>query len=90
MRIHLAEPVANELATHVLEPTLPEPGAEDDLRAIQGIGPSMERRLHKAGIYRYAQLATMTAEDLRLAVVAEPFIKVEGWIEQARELAEQK
>ena len=88
--IHVVELVTPELPTHMAEPTLPEPGSEDDLRAIQGVGPSMERRLHKAGIYHYAQLAAMTAENLRLAVVAEPFIKVEGWIEQARELAEQK
>jgi len=84
------EPVASEPPTPVVESTLPEPAAMDDLRAISGIGLSMERRLHQAGIYRYAQLAAMTAEELRLAAVAEPFVKVEGWIERARELAEQK
>lgn len=88
--IRIAEPVANELPTQVAEPVVPEPGTMDDLRAIKGIGVSMERRLHNSGIYRYTQLAAMTAEELRLAVAAEPFIMVDSWIERARELAEQK
>jgi predicted flap endonuclease-1-like 5' DNA nuclease/uncharacterized protein YbgA (DUF1722 family) len=87
---HVAEPVAPEPPAHLVEPTLPEPGAVDDLRAIQGIGPSMERRLHAAGIYRFAQLAALSVEELRRAVAAEPFVKVENWIELARELAERK
>jgi len=62
----------------------------DDFRVIEGVGPAMERRLHKAGIYRFAQLAAMTTEELRRAVAAEPFVRVESWIERARELAEQK
>jgi predicted flap endonuclease-1-like 5' DNA nuclease len=87
---HVAEPVAPEPPTHVTEPTLAEPGAMDDFRVIEGVGPTMERRLHKAGIYRFAQLAAMTTEELRRAVAAEPFVRVESWIERARELAEQK
>jgi predicted flap endonuclease-1-like 5' DNA nuclease len=87
---HVAEPVAPEPPTHVTEPTPAEPGAMDDFRVIEGVGPAMERRLHKAGIYRFAQLAAMTTEELRRAVAAEPFVRVESWIERARELAEQK
>jgi predicted flap endonuclease-1-like 5' DNA nuclease len=86
----IVEPAASEPPTPTAESTLPESGAMDDLRVISGIGLSMERRLHQAGIYRYAQLAAMTAEELRLAAGAEPFVKVERWIEQARELTEQE
>ena len=88
-----SSPPAREKAespTVIVKPVAPEPGEKDDLKAILGIGPSMERRLHRAGIYRYAQLATMTVERLRVAAVAEPFVKVENWIERARELMEQK
>jgi predicted flap endonuclease-1-like 5' DNA nuclease len=87
---HMAEPVAPEPLTNVAEPTLPAPGAKDDFRAIQGLGLGVERRLHKAGIYRFAQLAAMTTEELRSTVAVGPFVKVESWIERARELAEQK
>jgi len=86
----IVEPVAPEPPTHVAEPAVPEPGAMDDFRAIQGIGASMERRLHKAGVSRFAQLAAMTPEELRRAAALGPFAEVESWIERARELAEQK
>lgn len=47
----------------------------------------MERRMHTAGIFSFSQIAAMTAQDLRNAVAAEAFMKVESWIDQARELA---
>jgi predicted flap endonuclease-1-like 5' DNA nuclease len=36
----------------------------DDLQKIRGIGPVVERTLHRAGIYRYAQIAIWTREDI--------------------------
>ena len=36
----------------------------DDLQQIRGIGPAAERTLHRAGIYRYAQIAIWTREDI--------------------------
>jgi predicted flap endonuclease-1-like 5' DNA nuclease len=36
----------------------------DDLKKIKGIGPAVERTLHRAGIYRYAQIASWTREDI--------------------------
>lgn len=38
--------------------------ARDDLQQIRGIGPVLERTLHRAGIYRYAQIAQWTREDV--------------------------
>ena len=38
--------------------------ARDDLQHIRGIGPVLERTLHRAGVYRYAQIATWTREDI--------------------------
>jgi len=43
--------------------------------------------MHVAGIFRFSQMAAMTAQELRHAVAAEAFMKVESWIDQARELA---
>jgi len=40
-------------------------GAErDNLQEIRGIGPVVERTLHRAGVYRYAQIAIWTHEDI--------------------------
>jgi predicted flap endonuclease-1-like 5' DNA nuclease len=36
----------------------------DDLQQIKGIGPVLERTLHRAGIYRYAQIAAWTRDDI--------------------------
>ena len=42
-------------------PTMEIPAVTDDLRAVRGIGPSMERKLHGLGIVSYRQLACSTA-----------------------------
>src|SRR5262249_24058024 len=36
----------------------------DDLKLITGVGPSIERRLHSAGILTYAQLATLSPSEI--------------------------
>ncbi len=38
--------------------------ARDDLQKIRGIGPVLERTLHRHGVYSYAQIATWTPEDI--------------------------
>jgi len=65
----------------------------DDLKAIRGIGPALERRLQRHGIYRYAQIAELTMEELaevvkKLAIVPN-LAKRDEWIQQARDLQEQ-
>ncbi|MBU0510595.1 MAG: hypothetical protein KJ638_02695, partial [Chloroflexi bacterium] len=66
----------------------PEEVASDDLTIIRGIGPSMAKRLNKAGICAYAQLAGSTPEELRQHLAeAGRLAKVEEWIAQAQELA---
>jgi len=65
----------------------PEEVAPDDLMAIRGIGPGMQRRLNEAGMYTYAQLARSTPEELRQALgEAARMARVEEWIARAREL----
>lgn len=39
-------------------------GAKDDLQAIRGLGPVLERSLNELGIFHYRQLAAMTNEDV--------------------------
>ena len=43
----------------------PAPGSEkDDLRAIKGIGPAIEKKLNDAGIQTYAALAALSTQEL--------------------------
>jgi predicted flap endonuclease-1-like 5' DNA nuclease len=68
-----------------------EPG--DDLKAIQGIGPALERRLNQHGIRFYRQLAEMAADELadisRKLAIAPNLAERDGWIRQARNLQKQ-
>jgi predicted flap endonuclease-1-like 5' DNA nuclease len=61
-------PVESLLATTPAEQAAPEgkplKPVHDDLRKIRGIGPVAEKTLHRAGIYRYAQIAVWTADDI--------------------------
>ncbi|MGQ9851320.1 MAG: DUF4332 domain-containing protein [Aggregatilineaceae bacterium] len=61
--------------------------AEDDLTLIEGIGPKSAAALREAGITTFAQLATMTPEQLE-QLVRERGVRLVGstasWPEQAR------
>jgi predicted flap endonuclease-1-like 5' DNA nuclease len=69
-------------------PPPPEEKSSDELTVIKGIGPGIQRRLNKGGIYTCSQLARSTPEELRqmLGDVAR-LAKVEEWIDEARKLA---
>lgn len=59
--------------------------APDDLTLINGIGPTIAKRLHAAGIFSFTDLAAQTPEQLRtMAQIAEWQGDPTGWIAQAR------
>lgn len=62
----------------------------DDLQAIKGVGPAIERTLHDLGIFKYSQIAELNEVDInRVAERLKGFrsrIYREDWIGQAREL----
>ncbi len=64
----------------------------DDLKLINGIGPAVESRLHRVGIFTFAQLAALSPADIAASVAdlsglsAERIIK-QDWIGQAHKLA---
>ncbi len=65
--------------------------AGDDLKQLSGIGPALEKKLHEAGVTTFAQIAAWTPEDVAAMDEKLAFkgrIEREGWIEQARKLAE--
>jgi len=62
----------------------------DDLKALSGVGPALEKKLNAAGVTTFAQVAAWTADDI--AAIDEQLsfkgrIEREGWVEQAKELA---
>jgi len=65
-----------------------EEAAADDLTAIRGIGSGTQRRLNRARIFTYAQLAESTPEELR-RILGEgaQTARAGEWIEQAQQLS---
>ncbi|MFY0691479.1 MAG: 50S ribosomal protein L21 [Paracoccaceae bacterium] len=64
--------------------------AADDLKALSGVGPALEKKLLEAGVTTFAQIAAWTEEDVAAMDEKLSFkgrIQREGWIEQAKELA---
>lgn len=62
-------------------------GAPDELSALAGIGPELEKKLNEAGVFHFWQVAALTDADvatidaeLKLA----GRIAREGWVDQAR------
>ena len=70
-----------------MEAEQPAP-VEDDLTKISGIGPAFARRLHDAGVSTYAELAGLTAQEVRERTeLAEWQGDPDEWISQAQTLA---
>ncbi len=64
--------------------------AADDLKALSGVGPALEKKLLAAGVTSFAQIAAWTADDIAAMDEQLSFkgrIEREGWVEQAKELA---
>lgn len=87
--------VASDTSTDVDMPTfLAEPqGEPDDLKKIKGVGPVLEGKLHKMGIFHFHQVAAFTAEDISKI---DTFLNFKGridrddWMSQAKALADEK
>ena len=63
----------------------------DDLKKLSGVGPALEKKLLAAGVTTYAQIAAWTEEDIAAMDEQLSFkgrIQREGWVEQAKELAQ--
>jgi predicted flap endonuclease-1-like 5' DNA nuclease len=70
------------------------PTDADDLKDIVGVGPFLERKLHRLGIYTFRQVASFSKEDSRqINEIIEFFPgRIEGdkWVEQAKQLHDHK
>jgi predicted flap endonuclease-1-like 5' DNA nuclease/peptidoglycan hydrolase CwlO-like protein len=76
------------------ESNAPINGSRDNLKAIKGVGPAIEKTLNEMGIFRYRQIADMSEYDIdRIAKRLKGFrsrIYREDWIGQARDLRDQE
>jgi predicted flap endonuclease-1-like 5' DNA nuclease len=74
----------------------PTPGQKssekDDLKAIKGIGPAIERKLNQAGIHTFADLGALTQEELE-GILGNQIKRLQNendLIAQAQKLAKQR
>lgn len=65
---------------------------KDDLEDIIGIGPAFARRLNKAGVITFAELAALTPARIREIISPAEWQKIEpeSWIEQSLKLAQSR
>ncbi len=68
------------------------PADADDLKKIKGVGPVIEKRLNKAGIYKYEQIAELTLDEFEEALgdLLQRFISSRRILRHAGELADEK
>jgi len=88
-----AAPVAPAVVETGYEVLSAPQGEADDLKKISGVGPVIEEKLNKMGIYHYAQIAAFTAADITRIDDELNFkgrIERDNWLEQAREMAAAK
>ena len=64
--------------------------AANDLKVIEGIGPTYERRLNEAGIYTFVGVAQCSADELRTITGLKAWQAAvpEKWIAEAQNLSE--
>ncbi len=69
----------------------PAAAGADDLKQLSGVGPALEKKLLAAGVTSFAQIAAWTEADIAEFDEKLSFkgrIEREGWVEQAKKLAE--
>jgi predicted flap endonuclease-1-like 5' DNA nuclease len=83
-----------DLENNALPPLLTGPNTFDDLKLIVGIGPVLERMLHRLGVATYRQIAHWSERDIdEIDARLQEFpgrIRRDGWVTQARELHQSK
>lgn len=71
----------------------PRDGRSDDLKLIKGVGPGLEALLNRLGYFHFDQIAAWTPEEVAwVDHNLEGFhgrVTRDGWVEQARQLAEE-
>ncbi len=88
-----AEPTKAVSAVMVRPAALAKPAAADDLKALSGIGPKLEKVLNGLGIWTYGQISALNAAEIAWLDAEFGFagrIDRDGWVEQAKALQQSK
>jgi predicted flap endonuclease-1-like 5' DNA nuclease len=85
-----ATPSVASSATPIAAPPPVKPvEQQDNLTALKGIGPALQKKLHNQGVFRLQQLANMNAGELsklgKSLGVSQKLISKNDWSKQARE-----
>lgn len=82
------KPAAKKAAPNKAEaPKAAAAAGGDDLKALTGVGPALEKKLHEAGVTTFAQIAAFTPEQIEEIEEKLSFkgrIERDGWVEQAQ------
>jgi large subunit ribosomal protein L21 len=84
-----AKPAKAKKAAAPKAKAAPAAAGADDLKALSGVGPALEKKLHEAGVTSFAQIAAWSQDDIDAVNEKLSFkgrIEREGWVEQAKEL----
>jgi len=83
-----------DIENNALPPLLTGPNTFDDLKLIVGVGPVLERMLHRLGVATYRQIAHWSERDIDEIDAKLPEfpgrIRRDAWVTQARELHQSK
>lgn len=88
-----AEPTKAVSAAMVRPTAMAKPVAADDLKALSGIGPKLEKVLNGLGIWTYGQISALNAAEIAWLDAEFGFagrIDRDGWVEQAKALQQSK
>jgi NADH-quinone oxidoreductase subunit E len=83
-------PVADAAETAPETLSAPRGGKADDLKKLKGVGPKLEQTLHELGFYHFDQVAAWGPAEVAWVDSRLKFkgrIERDGWIEQAKALA---
>lgn len=81
------KPAAKKAAPKKAEAPKAAAAGGDDLKALTGVGPALEKKLHEAGVTTFAQIAAFTPEQIEEIEEKLSFkgrIERDGWVEQAQ------
>ncbi|MGR3640126.1 50S ribosomal protein L21 [Alterinioella nitratireducens] len=81
------KPAAKKAAPNKAEAPKAAVAGGDDLKALTGVGPALEKKLHEAGVTTFAQIAAFTPEQIEEIEEKLSFkgrIERDGWVEQAQ------
>ena len=91
-RPDMSKSLAADVPAAACTVTSPDYGDQEreDLQALRGIGPALQKKLNEKGIYRLQQLAYMNAQELselgRALGISKKLLGRHDWIRQARQL----